>query len=134
LNIIIDYIINMEKAFEQQPILQKEVLLQEMMANAKENLFKPQLVGTLTGSALEEMRDEEQFEAELLANEEQVQRWVNQLSPYTQTLAKDAYQTALAQEDQFKDFGKTLNEIFWDEFKLNLRKRFRQQLNYKEAA
>ncbi len=124
----------MEKAFEQQPILQKEVLLQEMMANAKENLFKPQLVGTLTGSALEEMRDEEQFEAELLANEEQVQRWVNQLSPYTQTLAKDAYQTALAQEDQFKDFGKTLNEIFWDEFKLNLRKRFRQQLNYKEAA
>lgn len=124
----------MEKAFEQQPILQKEVLLQEMMANAKENLFKPQLVGALTGSALEEMRDEEQFEAELLANEEQVQRWVDQLSPYTQTLAKDAYQTALAQEDQFKDFGKTLNEIFWDEFKLNLRKRFRQQLNYKEAA
>lgn len=124
----------MEKAFENPSVNQKDLLLNELMVTAKENRFIPEQVNALAGTALEELRDQDNFEADLLADEQSIQKWVNALSAYTQTLAKEAYQSALDQEDQFKEFGKSLEEIFWDEFKMNIRERMRQQLEYKEAA
>ncbi len=124
----------MENAFENPQVNQKDLLLNELMITAKENRYIPEQINALTGSALEELRDQENFEVDSLQDEQKIQKWTDALSPYTQTLAKEAYQSALAQEDQFKDFGKTLKEIFWDEFKMNIRERMRQQLEYKEAA
>ncbi len=124
----------MEMSFEKIQHSQKEPLLGELMKNAKEGMFKPEHTNALTGTALEELRDEEGFETELLSSERAIQKWVDQLSAYTQTLAKQSYEDALNQEDQFKEFDKPLEEIFWDEFKMNVRERIKQQLEHKEAA
>ena len=123
----------MKNVFE-QPIGIKESLLNELMIKAKQDLYQPKHINAITGAVLEEMRDEENFEAEALAKPELIQRWVDILSPYTQTLAKQSYELAAEQEDQFKEFGKTIEEIFWDEFKMQVRNRMKQQLSHREAA